>query len=276
MTGRADQQICINAPAHSTAIGQAFFWQNIPSPRSVSTPTSQIWIPVTYVFPKAKIAIEREEISECDGHTVHKLSHRHLTAYLLAPWESDCSRTHRKVSSDWLPSYIKATWPFLMVFSVAGYFPDRPCIFLLQFSGCGLTSLTLCSLLAGYLCFGRSCCLFHQLWCYWCGNLVSLRTKSTREMASKVFHLSWGYDLSSSCTLVVYHDKILMLFAFILKMAVFLWNWNIHVEDFTVSQPRRTLLSYSVLFLLPWRLRRVIILFAVEGTVLYFDLWHCL
>jgi len=39
---------------------------------------------------------------ECDG----KLSQQHLTANLLAPQESDCSRN---VSSDWLPSYIKDT-----------------------------------------------------------------------------------------------------------------------------------------------------------------------
>ena len=32
------------------------------------------------VFSKAKIAVEREEICECDGHTVHKLSQRRLTA----------------------------------------------------------------------------------------------------------------------------------------------------------------------------------------------------
>jgi len=31
-------------------------------------------------FPKAKIAIESEEICERDGHTVHKLSQRRLTA----------------------------------------------------------------------------------------------------------------------------------------------------------------------------------------------------
>jgi hypothetical protein len=58
------------------------------------------------VFPKAKIAVEREEICECDRHTVHKPSHRRLTADLLAPRESACSRTHSKVSSDWLPGYI--------------------------------------------------------------------------------------------------------------------------------------------------------------------------
>ena len=31
-------------------------------------------------FPKSTIAVEREEICECDGHTVHRLSQRRLTA----------------------------------------------------------------------------------------------------------------------------------------------------------------------------------------------------
>ena len=31
-------------------------------------------------FTKTKIAVESEEICECDGHTVHKLSQRRLTA----------------------------------------------------------------------------------------------------------------------------------------------------------------------------------------------------
>jgi hypothetical protein len=34
---------------------------------------------------------------------------------------------HSKVSSDWLPSYIKATRPVLEIFKMAGYFPDSPC-----------------------------------------------------------------------------------------------------------------------------------------------------
>ena len=37
------------------------------------------------VYPKAKIAFEREEICEWDGHTVQKLSQRRLTADWLAP-----------------------------------------------------------------------------------------------------------------------------------------------------------------------------------------------
>ena len=77
-------------------------------------------------FPKAKIAVETEEICECDGHTVHNLSQRRLTADWLAPRESDYSRMHSTVSSDWLPTYIKATRPALEIFRMAGYFLDSP------------------------------------------------------------------------------------------------------------------------------------------------------
>ena len=76
--------------------------------------------------PKAKIAVEREGICECDVHTVHKLSQRRLTADWLAPRESDCSWMHSKVSSDWLPSYTKAMRPVLEIFKVDEYFPDSP------------------------------------------------------------------------------------------------------------------------------------------------------
>ena len=77
-------------------------------------------------FPKSKIAFEREEICECDGPTVHRLSQRRLTADWQAPRESDCSRIHSKVSFDWLPSYIKATRPVLEIFKMASYVPDSP------------------------------------------------------------------------------------------------------------------------------------------------------
>jgi len=33
---------------------------------------------------------------------------------------------YSKVSSDWLPNYIKATRPVLEVLKMAGYFPDSP------------------------------------------------------------------------------------------------------------------------------------------------------
>ena len=58
--------------------------------------------------------------------TQHKFSQRRLTADWLAPRKSDCSRMHSKISSDRLPSYIKATRLVLEIFKMAGYFPDRP------------------------------------------------------------------------------------------------------------------------------------------------------
>jgi len=67
----------------------------------------------------------RSVIVKSDGHTVHKLSQRRLTADLLAPRESDCSRMNTKVSSDWLPSYIKVTRPVLEIFKKDRYFPGR-------------------------------------------------------------------------------------------------------------------------------------------------------
>ena len=63
---------------------------------------------------------------ECDSHTVHKLSQRRLTADLPAPRNNDFSRMRSKVSSDWLPSYIKAMQPVLEIFKMAGYSPDSP------------------------------------------------------------------------------------------------------------------------------------------------------
>jgi hypothetical protein len=79
-------------------------------------------------FPKAKIAVEKKEIHECYSRTVHKLSQRRLTASWLAPRESYCSRTHSKVSSERLSSYIKATQPVIEIFKLARYFPDIPLI----------------------------------------------------------------------------------------------------------------------------------------------------
>jgi len=76
-----------------------------------------------------------EEICECDGHTVHKLSQRRLTADWLAPRDSDSSPMHSKVSSDWLLRYIKATRPVPEIFKMDGYFPDSPRV--------SITSITL-------------------------------------------------------------------------------------------------------------------------------------
>jgi hypothetical protein len=74
--------------------------------------------------PKAKLAVESEEICEWDGYKVHNLSQPRLTADWLAPRKSDCSWTHSKVSSDWLPSYINNTRPVRGIFKMAGYFPE--------------------------------------------------------------------------------------------------------------------------------------------------------
>ena len=79
MTERADQIHHDNAPALRSCrfflakyrITQVF--QPLPF-------TNQIWFPGTSGFSKAKIAVEGEEICEFDGHTVHKLSQRRLTA----------------------------------------------------------------------------------------------------------------------------------------------------------------------------------------------------
>jgi len=87
------------------------------------------------VFPKAKIAVESKEICECDGHTLHKLRQRCLTADWQDPRESNCSRMRSTISSDRLPSYIKATRAVLEMFKIAGYFPGRHHISLRVSSG---------------------------------------------------------------------------------------------------------------------------------------------
>jgi hypothetical protein len=69
-----------------------------------------------------------EEICKCNGRTVHKLGQRRLTAERLAPRESDRSRMRSEVSSDWLPSYIKATQTAFELFKMDEYFMDSPCI----------------------------------------------------------------------------------------------------------------------------------------------------
>ena len=77
MAKRADQLHHDNAPANSTAGG-----------RGAKHHITQMSVPLQprfgflriLAFPRAKIAVEREEICECDGHTVHQLSQRRLTA----------------------------------------------------------------------------------------------------------------------------------------------------------------------------------------------------
>ena len=102
-----DHQICIIAPAHSIALCKTLHRPGLSAP--LQPRFGFLWI---LVFPKAKIAVESEEICECNGHTGHKLSQQRLIAEWLAPWESDSSRMRGKVSSDWLPSYVKASQSF--------------------------------------------------------------------------------------------------------------------------------------------------------------------
>jgi len=79
MTKRADQHHHDNVPAHSTALVLAFIGKaHHPSLSAPVQPRfGSLLLPA---FPKVKIAIEREVICECDGHTIHELSHWRLTA----------------------------------------------------------------------------------------------------------------------------------------------------------------------------------------------------
>jgi hypothetical protein len=107
-------------PFYSSRVG--FFGKASHHPRP-SAPLQPIFGSLRLmVFPKAKIAVEREEIFECDCHILHKLSQRRLTADWLAPRDSDYSRIHSKVSSDWIPSYIKFTQPVLEIFKCTDTF----------------------------------------------------------------------------------------------------------------------------------------------------------
>jgi hypothetical protein len=129
MTARADQLHHDNTPAHSADLVHVFFFplgKASHHPGLLDPLQSRFGSLRLPAFARAKIAAEREEICECDGHTVHKLNHRRLTAAWLAPRDRNCSRIHGKVSSEWLPSYMKATRPVLEIFKMAGYFPDSP------------------------------------------------------------------------------------------------------------------------------------------------------
>ena len=113
MTERAHKPICLNVPAQSTALVQVFFGKTLHHPGLSAPLQPRFGFLRRTAFPKAEIAVESEEIFECDCHTAHKLSQQRLTTYWLAPGESDCSRMRSNVSSNWLPSYFKATRPVL-------------------------------------------------------------------------------------------------------------------------------------------------------------------
>jgi len=80
MSERVDQLPHDNVLARSTALVQVFMAKHY------ITQVCQPPIRPTFgslrllSFPKAKIAVEMEEICECDRHTVQTLSQRRLTA----------------------------------------------------------------------------------------------------------------------------------------------------------------------------------------------------
>jgi len=63
ITERTDQRICSNAPAHptSTVLLQDFLAEQCNT-QVCQHPYSQIWLPATFGFLQAKIAVESEEI----------------------------------------------------------------------------------------------------------------------------------------------------------------------------------------------------------------------
>ena len=80
VTERADQLHHDNEPAHSTALVQAFIGKASHYPGLSAPLHSRFGSLRLLAFPKDKIAVEREEICECDGHTVHKFSQWRFTA----------------------------------------------------------------------------------------------------------------------------------------------------------------------------------------------------
>jgi hypothetical protein len=86
MTERADKLHHGNAPAHASALMQACFGKVSHHAGLSASLQPTLGSLRLLAFPKAKITVEREEeIYECDGHTVHKLSQRRLSADSLAP-----------------------------------------------------------------------------------------------------------------------------------------------------------------------------------------------
>jgi hypothetical protein len=103
---------------------------------------------------------------ECGSHTAYKLSQRPLTAGWLAPRDSGCSWMRSKVSSDWLPNYIKATWPVLKVFKMTGYFLDSPPIFTFMTLPCASRMLWVAwSKFHAESSVSSDSCLQHSKWC---------------------------------------------------------------------------------------------------------------
>jgi hypothetical protein len=128
MTEQADQPHH-NAPAHSTALLQDFFFAKLRVSPVCQPPYSPDLAPCDiWLFLKLKSPLKGRSFGNATV-TQYTSCQWRLAADWLASRESDCSRMRSKVSSDWLPSYVKATRPVLEILKMAGYFPDSPRIY---------------------------------------------------------------------------------------------------------------------------------------------------
>jgi len=111
-----------NAPAQSSALLQAFFGktrQVFQPPYIPNLAPCNFWL-----FPKLQLPLKvRRFMSAMVTQYISSLNGISLPTDW--PHGRVTSHMHSKVSSDWLPSYIKATRPFLKILKMAGYFPDR-------------------------------------------------------------------------------------------------------------------------------------------------------
>jgi hypothetical protein len=122
MTDRVDQLHNDKALVHSTTLVQAFLakhqiTQVCQPPYSLDLPACDFWF-----FPKLKSPLKRRRFVNGRSHSTQAQS---MASHcrLISPME-ECLRIHSKVSSDWLPSYIKATRPVPEIFKTTGYVPD--------------------------------------------------------------------------------------------------------------------------------------------------------
>ena len=64
---------------------------------------------------------------ECNDHTVHVFTQWHLPPLWPVQWNRHCSHMQIPVHSPQLPSYINVPQTILVIWTIAGLFPDRPC-----------------------------------------------------------------------------------------------------------------------------------------------------
>ena len=64
---------------------------------------------------------------ECNSHTVHMLAHGHLQPPLTGIVKLSLY-TNIPVQSPWLLSYMDVVETVLIILTMAGLFPDRPCV----------------------------------------------------------------------------------------------------------------------------------------------------